>query len=64
MGDVAGQELLAAVIMGRMRSALRAYALEFDDPAEVSVSMLTRDARRREWRFLRGRAVFLHRRAL
>jgi sigma-B regulation protein RsbU (phosphoserine phosphatase) len=35
MGDVAGQGLRAAVIMGRMRSALRAYALEFDDPAEV-----------------------------
>jgi sigma-B regulation protein RsbU (phosphoserine phosphatase) len=35
MGDVAGQGLRAAVIMGRMRSALRAYALEFDDPARV-----------------------------
>lgn len=35
MGDVAGQGLRAAVTMGRMRSALRAYALEFDDPAEV-----------------------------
>jgi sigma-B regulation protein RsbU (phosphoserine phosphatase) len=35
MGDVAGQGLQAAVIMGRMRSALRAYALEFDDPARV-----------------------------
>jgi sigma-B regulation protein RsbU (phosphoserine phosphatase) len=35
MGDVAGQGLPAAVIMGRMRSALRAYALELDDPAEV-----------------------------
>jgi phosphoserine phosphatase RsbU/P len=35
MGDVAGQGLRAAVIMGRMRSALRAYALESDDPAEV-----------------------------
>jgi len=35
MGDVAGQGLRAAVIMGRMRSALRAYALEFDDPAVV-----------------------------
>ncbi|MGH3376358.1 MAG: PP2C family protein-serine/threonine phosphatase [Pseudonocardiaceae bacterium] len=35
MGDVAGQGLPAAVIMGRMRSALRAYALESDDPAEV-----------------------------
>ena len=35
IGDVAGQGLPAAVIMGRMRSALRAYALESDDPAEV-----------------------------
>jgi putative methionine-R-sulfoxide reductase with GAF domain len=35
MGDVAGQGMRAAVIMGRMRSALRAYALESDDPAEV-----------------------------
>lgn len=35
MGDVAGNGLRAAVIMGRMRSALRAYALESDDPAEV-----------------------------
>jgi phosphoserine phosphatase RsbU/P len=35
MGDVAGSGLAAAVIMGRMRSALRAYALETSDPAEV-----------------------------
>src|ERR1700761_1197416 len=35
MGDVAGSGLAAAVIMGRMRSALRAYALETTDPAEV-----------------------------
>lgn len=35
MGDVAGSGLQAAVIMGRMRSALRAYALETSDPAEV-----------------------------
>jgi len=35
MGDVAGSGLPAAVIMGRMRSALRAYALESPDPAEV-----------------------------
>lgn len=35
MGDVAGKGLRSAVIMGRMRSALRAYALEFDDPAQV-----------------------------
>jgi sigma-B regulation protein RsbU (phosphoserine phosphatase) len=35
VGDVAGSGLSAAVIMGRIRSALRAYALEFPDPAEV-----------------------------
>lgn len=35
MGDVAGTGLKAAVIMGRMRSALRAYALQTTDPAEV-----------------------------
>jgi phosphoserine phosphatase RsbU/P len=35
IGDVAGTGLKAAVIMGRMRSALRAYALEASDPAEV-----------------------------
>ncbi len=34
-GDVTGSGLPAAVIMGRMRSALRAYALESDDPAAV-----------------------------
>jgi putative methionine-R-sulfoxide reductase with GAF domain len=35
IGDVAGSGFPAAVIMGRMRSALRAYALETCDPAEV-----------------------------
>jgi sigma-B regulation protein RsbU (phosphoserine phosphatase) len=35
MGDVTGSGLPAAVVMGRMRSALRAYALETSDPAEV-----------------------------
>jgi phosphoserine phosphatase RsbU/P len=35
VGDVAGSGLPAAVVMGRMRSALRAYALETRDPAEV-----------------------------
>src|SRR5580704_12109127 len=35
IGDVAGSGLPAAVIMGRMRSALRAYALETRDPADV-----------------------------
>jgi putative methionine-R-sulfoxide reductase with GAF domain len=35
VGDVAGRGLHAAVVMGRLRSALRAYALECDNPAEV-----------------------------
>jgi sigma-B regulation protein RsbU (phosphoserine phosphatase) len=35
IGDVTGSGLAAAVIMGRMRSALRAYALTSTDPAEV-----------------------------
>ena len=35
MGDVAGAGLQAAITMGRMRSALRAYALETVDPADV-----------------------------
>jgi serine phosphatase RsbU (regulator of sigma subunit) len=35
MGDVEGHGLHSAVVMGRLRSALRAYALEHDDPAEV-----------------------------
>jgi len=35
VGDVAGSGLQAAIIMGRLRSALRAYALESNDPAEV-----------------------------
>jgi serine phosphatase RsbU (regulator of sigma subunit) len=35
VGDVAGSGLAAAVIMGRMRSTLRAYALEASDPGEV-----------------------------
>lgn len=35
IGDVAGSGLRAAVVMGRIRSALRAYALETDDPADV-----------------------------
>jgi sigma-B regulation protein RsbU (phosphoserine phosphatase) len=33
VGDVAGSGLAAAVIMGRMRSALRAYVLQTADPA-------------------------------
>jgi sigma-B regulation protein RsbU (phosphoserine phosphatase) len=35
MGDVEGHGLRSAVGMGRLRSALRAYALDHDDPAEV-----------------------------
>lgn len=35
VGDVAGSGLAAAVVMGRIRSALRAYALEFPGPANV-----------------------------
>ena len=35
VGDVAGSGLAGAVVMGRMRSALRAYALEYPDPADV-----------------------------
>ena len=44
IGDVAGSGLQAAVIMGRIRSALRAYALESTDPAEV-LSRLDRKLR-------------------
>ena len=35
IGDVAGSSLPAAVIMGRMRSALRAYVLETSDPGDA-----------------------------
>jgi phosphoserine phosphatase RsbU/P len=35
IGDVVGSGLSAAIVMGRLRSALRSYALEFDDPAVV-----------------------------
>ncbi len=35
LGDVEGHGLRAAIVMGRLRSALRAYALDHDDPAEV-----------------------------
>jgi sigma-B regulation protein RsbU (phosphoserine phosphatase) len=41
IGDVAGSGLPAAVIMGRMRSALRAYVLQTDDPG-TALSMLDR----------------------
>jgi phosphoserine phosphatase RsbU/P len=39
VGDVAGSGLGAAVIVGRIRSALRAYALEFPGPADVLVKL-------------------------
>ncbi|HET9082259.1 MAG TPA: GAF domain-containing SpoIIE family protein phosphatase [Trebonia sp.] len=39
VGDVAGSGLSAAVIMGRIRSVLRAYALEFPGPADVLVKL-------------------------
>lgn len=35
MGDVAGHGLAAAIVMGRLRSALRSYALDYEDPADV-----------------------------
>jgi sigma-B regulation protein RsbU (phosphoserine phosphatase) len=41
VGDVAGSGLGAAVIMGRMRSALRAYVLQTADPA-TALRMLDR----------------------
>ncbi len=47
IGDVAGSGLRAAVVMGRIRSALRAYALETDDPADV-LSRLDRKIQRFE----------------
>ncbi|HUN32000.1 MAG TPA: PP2C family protein-serine/threonine phosphatase [Trebonia sp.] len=41
VGDVAGSGLGAAVIMGRMRSALRAYVLESPEPG-IALRMLDR----------------------
>ncbi|MET0459223.1 MAG: GAF domain-containing SpoIIE family protein phosphatase, partial [Ilumatobacteraceae bacterium] len=35
MGDVTGSGLAAAVVMGRLRSALRAYAIDNSSPADV-----------------------------
>jgi sigma-B regulation protein RsbU (phosphoserine phosphatase) len=35
LGDVEGHGLRSAVVMGRLRSALRSYALDYDDPATV-----------------------------
>jgi putative methionine-R-sulfoxide reductase with GAF domain len=41
VGDVSGHGLASAVVMGRVRSALRAYALITDDPAQA-LAMLDR----------------------
>jgi serine phosphatase RsbU (regulator of sigma subunit)/anti-sigma regulatory factor (Ser/Thr protein kinase) len=35
IGDVAGHGMAAATYMGQLRSAVRAYALEIEDPAEL-----------------------------
>jgi sigma-B regulation protein RsbU (phosphoserine phosphatase) len=39
IGDVSGHGLPSAVIMGRIRSALRAYALDRDDPAQALIAL-------------------------
>lgn len=39
MGDVAGRGVWAAAVMGQLRSALRAFALEGDAPAHVAARM-------------------------
>ncbi|MCU7726256.1 SpoIIE family protein phosphatase [Actinoplanes sp. KI2] len=44
IGDVSGHGLAAAVVMGRIRSALRAYALITEDPAEA-LTLLDRKVR-------------------
>jgi putative methionine-R-sulfoxide reductase with GAF domain len=48
MGDVVGNGLAAAVVMGRLRSALRAYALDVEDPGEV-LTKLDRKAQHFEY---------------
>jgi phosphoserine phosphatase RsbU/P len=35
IGDVVGHGLRSAIVMGRLRNALRAYAIQADDPADV-----------------------------
>lgn len=47
IGDVAGHGLIPATVMGRMRSVLRGYALQHNDPAEV-LATLNQYARRFE----------------
>ncbi|GIE99257.1 cyclic diguanylate phosphodiesterase [Paractinoplanes rishiriensis] len=44
IGDVSGHGLASAVVMGRIRSALRAYALVSEEPAEV-LTLLDRKVR-------------------
>jgi serine phosphatase RsbU (regulator of sigma subunit) len=44
IGDVSGHGLASAVVMGRVRSALRAYSLITDDPGEA-LTMLDRKVR-------------------
>ncbi|WP_030437360.1 PP2C family protein-serine/threonine phosphatase [Actinoplanes subtropicus] len=44
IGDVSGHGLASAVVMGRVRSALRAYTLITDDPAEA-LTLLDRKVR-------------------
>ncbi|MET8090208.1 GAF domain-containing SpoIIE family protein phosphatase [Micromonospora sp. NPDC005220] len=39
IGDVSGHGLPSAVVMGRIRSALRAYALDSDSPAQALTSL-------------------------
>jgi sigma-B regulation protein RsbU (phosphoserine phosphatase) len=39
IGDVSGHGLPSAVVMGRIRSALRAYALDRDDPAQALIAL-------------------------
>jgi serine phosphatase RsbU (regulator of sigma subunit) len=48
MGDVVGHGLAAAVVMGRLRSALRAYALDIEHPADV-LDKLDREAKHFEY---------------
>jgi anti-sigma regulatory factor (Ser/Thr protein kinase) len=41
IGDVAGHGILSAAVMGKIRMALRAYALEGQSPAEIMTRMNT-----------------------
>ena len=60
VGDVAGRGITAATLMGRLRSAFRAYAYDFASPAEVLRRLVrhvpaTRWPRRSCWRSTRTR---------